>query len=488
MTLAREVLTDVPSGTSSLLVARSFSETVSRGEPGNVACPACHNVLPVGPELAGERVQCARCQSVLHVQSPQPDTIVLSVVSRPGSPSWTQGVPGSDRSGAERLPTLSGELPMIRDAVRVEPVRVEPPPARGARRWLTYGLLGLVLMTCGLFLRREIMSLLSDRSGRVPGRPPAAAGADGDAAPDARGQTPAPGPTADGPVVINIAYGTEKKKWLEAALKEFSETAKGKQIKVNLYGMGSVEGANAVLDGPTPTAPPHQPIHVWSPASSTYRDVLESEWRVKHPNSNPILTAQDLALTPMVFVMWKKRHDAFVKKFPKLNFHTVAEAMKEPGGWGGIAGQPEWGLFKFGHTDPNKSNSGLQALVLMAYEFSNKDRDLTVKDITRSEFQDWLRAFEVGVTRHGTSLTHSTGTLMEEMVLRGPSQYDCLILYENLAIDYMRSRGRALGRRRRDLRDLPRTRTSGTSTPTTSSTCRGATTGSGRRRRSSSSS
>ena len=26
---------------------------------------------------------------------------------------------------------------------------------------------------------------------------------------------------------------------------------------------------------------------------------------------------------------------------------------------------------------------------------------------------------------------------MEEMVLRGPSQYDCLFVYENLAIDYM---------------------------------------------------
>ena len=26
---------------------------------------------------------------------------------------------------------------------------------------------------------------------------------------------------------------------------------------------------------------------------------------------------------------------------------------------------------------------------------------------------------------------------MREMVLRGPSQYDCLLIYENLAIDYL---------------------------------------------------
>ena len=39
-----------------------------------------------------------------------------------------------------------------------------------------------------------------------------------------------------------------------------------------------------------------------------------------------------------------------------------------------IAGKPEWGLFKFGHTHPDQSNSGLLTLVLMAYEFAGKRR------------------------------------------------------------------------------------------------------------------
>jgi hypothetical protein len=238
------------------------------------------------------------------------------------------------------------------------------------------------------------------------------------------------------PIVVNIAYGTEKKKWLESAVEDFLKTSSGQGVSINLYGMGSVEGANAVLAGPKPAEAPHQPINVWSPASSIYRDVLETEWKNKHGGS-PILAAQNLALTPMVFVMWKPRYDALVKKLGKVTFRTLGEAMNEPEGWGKIGGQPEWGLFKVGHTDPNKSNSGLQALVLMAYEFAGKQRGLTVKDIAERRFQDWLRSFERGITRHGSSLTHSTGTLMEEMVLRGPSQYDCLVVYENLAIDYM---------------------------------------------------
>jgi hypothetical protein len=78
-------------------------------------------------------------------------------------------------------------------------------------------------------------------------------------------------------------------------------------------------------------------------------------------------------------------------------------------------------------------------LVLMAYEFAHKERGLTTADVTQVPFQGWLQEFERGVVRPGGSLTHSTGTLMRELVLRGPSQYDGLMVYENLAIDYLDS-------------------------------------------------
>ena len=73
----------------------------------------------------------------------------------------------------------------------------------------------------------------------------------------------------------------------------------------------------------------------------------------------------------------------------------------------------------------------------MAYEFSKKERNLSLADITQPGFLQWLQTFEQDVARPGGSLTHSTGTLMREMVLRGPSQYDCMLVYENLAIDYL---------------------------------------------------
>ena len=95
----------------------------------------------------------------------------------------------------------------------------------------------------------------------------------------------------------------------------------------------------------------------------------------------------------------------------------------------------DWGRFNFGHTHPARSNSGLLFLVLAAYELSHKEHGLTRKDVAEPKFQSWLERFEDSVARPGGSLSHSTGTLMREMVLRGPSQFDCLLIYENLAVD-----------------------------------------------------
>jgi hypothetical protein len=72
----------------------------------------------------------------------------------------------------------------------------------------------------------------------------------------------------------------------------------------------------------------------------------------------------------------------------------------------------------------------------MAYEHTGKHRGLTPADVADPAFQAWFRSLERSVARYGGGLTASTGTMMKEMVLRGPSQYDCLVLYENLAIDY----------------------------------------------------
>src|SRR5262245_24433151 len=96
------------------------------------------------------------------------------------------------------------------------------------------------------------------------------------------GTAPAEGPGLLGRITgggapaaeIGIAYGTEKKRWLEWAAAEFAKTDAGQKIKVNLIPMGSLEGAQAVLKG-------DQRIHVWSPASALYKSVFLQEWGIQ---------------------------------------------------------------------------------------------------------------------------------------------------------------------------------------------------------------
>ncbi len=240
--------------------------------------------------------------------------------------------------------------------------------------------------------------------------------------------SPAPPATlpAASQVEIGVAYGSEKRRWFEEAVKLFAAAPEGRGIRVNLMKMGSLEGAHAVLDG-------NQKIHVWCPASSMYRDVFAQEWQIRH-SGDPIYKEKVLALTPMVFVMWQERYAAFEQKYKEVNFNTIAEALQAAGGWDGIAGKPQWGLFKFAHTHPLRSNSGLQALVLMAYDQQQKSNDLQVADIVQPDFQKWLGGLERGVS----GLRESTGDMMEEMVRRGPSSYDAVMVYESVAIEFMK--------------------------------------------------
>jgi ABC-type Fe3+ transport system substrate-binding protein len=238
------------------------------------------------------------------------------------------------------------------------------------------------------------------------------------------------GPAPDGgggQIALGVAYGTEKERWLEWAVEEFAKTRDGRRITVDLIPKGSIEAAHALLAG-------DRRIHVWSPASAAYTDAFTQEWQLKH-GKLPILRQEALALTPMVFVMWEERYEAFLRKYGTVSFATIAQAMLEKGGWDAIAAKPEWGLFKYGHADPGQSNSGLQTIVLAAYGYHGKTRDLAMKDVLDTGFQTWLEGLERGVT----GLTNSTGTMMREMVLKGPSSYDVVFVYESVAIDFLKN-------------------------------------------------
>jgi ABC-type Fe3+ transport system substrate-binding protein len=111
-------------------------------------------------------------------------------------------------------------------------------------------------------------------------------------------------------------------------------------------------------------------------------------------------------------------------------WHRIQEALTDPRGWE-TYDRPEWGYIKFGHTNPLKSNSGFQTILLMTYNYFGKTSGLTASDILSDEaYQAWFTAFENTISNFGDS----TGTYMKEIVSYGPSVYDFVTVYEATAI------------------------------------------------------
>ncbi len=203
-------------------------------------------------------------------------------------------------------------------------------------------------------------------------------------------------------VEINFAFGTEKQKWIEWAIAEFAKEPGGKMVTVKSQAIGSLEGARQSINEA-------KKMHLFSPGSSVVKDVLVTEWQTRF-GKNPILREESLALTPMMFIAWKDRKEAFALKYPLMSFDTVAQALGEQTGWGGIANKPDWGFFKFGCPDPANSNGGLLTLALMAHGHFGKTKALANADIVDPAFQTWFNR----TASNMTGLAGSSGTMMRD--------------------------------------------------------------------------
>lgn len=236
---------------------------------------------------------------------------------------------------------------------------------------------------------------------------------------------PAVGPKTE----ITFMYSTEKKEWIERAVADFQKA--NPNIAVKLEGKGSIEAIQAIADGKAkPT--------MLSPADEVALTLLREDWKQKHNTDLIAESGEDkpepLVLTPLVFVAWEDRGKALEgDKGGGVDWAKLHEVLGSTKGWPAVGGKADWGFVKLGHTNPTKSNSGLQALILMAYAFHKKQNNLAVGDVLDTKFQDFVKTIEKGVPKFGDS----TGSFMQDMVLYGPSKYDVVIVYENLAIQHI---------------------------------------------------
>jgi Ca-activated chloride channel family protein len=228
-------------------------------------------------------------------------------------------------------------------------------------------------------------------------------------------------------VTISIVYGSEKRAWLEPLVDQYNagryQTEDGAVIRVEITPMGSIESVDAILEGRI------QPT-VWSPASSVYIPVANMKWRQAHGSELVTGTPNDLVLSPVVIAMWESMARALGWPERAIGWADIAALATSEDGWAAY-GYPEWGTFKFGHTHPGFSNSGIVSVIAETYAGAGKLRDLTLSDLENPDTQAFVEAVESGIIHYGSS----TGFFAERMFERGPSYLSAAVLYENLVVE-----------------------------------------------------
>lgn len=234
------------------------------------------------------------------------------------------------------------------------------------------------------------------------------------------------GNTGENALELVFTYGSEKQNWIDESTAAFNterrRTGSGKVIRVKPVPLGSGESIEELLAG-------RRQAHLTSPASVAFIKLGNAESRAK-TGKDLVGPTQNLVLSPVVIAMWKPMAEALGWGRQLVGWADVVALARKPEGWAAL-GHPEWGRFRFGHTHPRASNSGLIALLAETYAGAGKIGGLTLADVRRPETMSFVEGVEQSVVHYGSS----TGFFGRKMFANGPSYLSAAVLYENMVIE-----------------------------------------------------
>jgi Ca-activated chloride channel family protein len=211
---------------------------------------------------------------------------------------------------------------------------------------------------------------------------------------------------------VCIYSSDTKQDWLNALVTAFNAakhtTQSGKPIQVYAFHVNSGTSQQDILSGKIrPT--------VWSPGDQSWVDGLNLAWRQQHGQAIVPDACQATVYAPVGFAMWRPMAEALGWPDDPISWDTLVALSADPEGWGRY-GHPEWGAFKFGHTHPDHSNSGLLLLTALAYSTFDRTQGLTPEMVESQPFVDALRSVELNTYHYGLR----SKDLLGLMLRRGP--------------------------------------------------------------------
>jgi Ca-activated chloride channel homolog len=223
-----------------------------------------------------------------------------------------------------------------------------------------------------------------------------------------------------------FTYGSEKEDWIKDVTADFNhrqvKTASGHPIYVEAIAQGSGECIDNIF------AEDQKP-DLTSPASEAFVKLGNAQNRVKFGN-DLIGETQNLVLSPVVIGMWEPMAKALGWPDKPVGWSDILKLAQNPKGWA-TYDYPQWGQFKFGHTHPDYSNSGLISLFATVYAAAGKTANLQVSDVTAPKVATFLRGIENSVLHYGSS----TGFFAKKMFANGPQYLSAAVMYESLVVE-----------------------------------------------------
>jgi Ca-activated chloride channel family protein len=247
---------------------------------------------------------------------------------------------------------------------------------------------------------------------------------------DKGGDSPSPEPRqraaapAAGALRLSFPYSLEKERLLAPLVERFNaerHKSGGRTVFIDASVVASGEVETRIVNGTL------RPV-LWSPASSFWGRLLNYEAdRPLVPDDNP-----SIVRTPLVIAMWEQLADAYGYPDRKLGYSDLRRLAT--GGWAAV-GKPQFGPFKYVHTNPDFSTSGLSAVAASYYAAAGKREGLTEADVAKA--RDQVRRLERSIVHYGDT----TLFIADEMRKRGLGYASAAAMEEITLLDYNRRAG-----------------------------------------------
>ena len=246
--------------------------------------------------------------------------------------------------------------------------------------------------------------------------------------------------SSDSCAPIDMAVSPEKLELLTDLAATFNQSDQaqvdGSCVKVVPHEKSSGLGKSLLVDGWDEEAEGPRPV-IWSPAFSGWGAIVDHE--LTEQGKDPIAgEGTPFMLTPLVIAMPEPMAEALGWPDTPIGWSDVFELSTSSEGWAAL-GEPDWGPFRLGKTNPNFSTSGLSALVAQSYAATGKSEELTSEDLRDPAAVEFAMGVESAVVHYGdTTLTFLENLYRADQGGTALSYASAIAVEEKSVIDYNR--------------------------------------------------